>query len=73
MDVQHTDNWGPVRSTITTVVGPLDGVSGSPVMDLKPTMAEFRAVKVKQSERGSRLMWGRAHRPGPGAPGRWCG
>ncbi|MGW4393279.1 hypothetical protein [Streptomyces sp. NPDC004685] len=32
-----------------TVVG-LDAVCGTPVIDLKPTMAEFRAVKVKQPE-----------------------
>ena len=38
-----------------TVVG-LDAVSGTPVVDLKPTMAEFRAVDVKQPEWVSRMM-----------------
>jgi Uncharacterized conserved protein len=38
-----------------TVVG-LDAVSGTPVIDLKPTMAEFRAVNIKQPEWVSRLM-----------------
>jgi tRNA (Thr-GGU) A37 N-methylase len=37
------------------VVG-LDAVSGTPVIDLKPTMAEFRAVNIKQPEWVSRLM-----------------
>lgn len=32
-----------------TVVG-LDAVSGTPVIDLKPTMAEFRPVDIKQPE-----------------------
>ncbi|MFF7888295.1 TrmO family methyltransferase [Streptomyces sp. NPDC020794] len=38
-----------------TVVG-LDAVSGTPVIDLKPTMAEFRTVNIKQPEWVSRLM-----------------
>ncbi|WP_328884942.1 SAM-dependent methyltransferase [Streptomyces sp. NBC_00316] len=38
-----------------TVVG-LDAVSGTPVIDLKPTMAEFSAVNIKQPEWVSRLM-----------------
>ncbi|MEU9369184.1 TrmO family methyltransferase [Streptomyces avermitilis] len=38
-----------------TVVG-LDAVSGTPVIDLKPTMAEFRAVNIKQPEWVSGLM-----------------
>ncbi|MFE5095356.1 SAM-dependent methyltransferase [Streptomyces sp. NPDC056638] len=38
-----------------TVVG-LDAVSGTPVIDLKPTMAEFRAVNIKQPEWVSSLM-----------------
>ncbi|WP_327712282.1 SAM-dependent methyltransferase [Streptomyces sp. NBC_00464] len=38
-----------------TVVG-LDAVSGTPVIDLKPTMAEFCAVNIQQPEWVSRLM-----------------
>lgn len=38
-----------------TVVG-LDAVSGTPVIDLKPTMVEFRAVDVRQPEWVSDLM-----------------
>ncbi len=38
-----------------TVVG-LDAVSGTPVIDLKPAMAEFRPVDIKQPEWVSRLM-----------------
>ncbi len=38
-----------------TVVG-LDAVSGTPVIDLKPTMAEFVPVNVKQPEWVGRLM-----------------
>jgi tRNA (Thr-GGU) A37 N-methylase len=38
-----------------TVVG-LDAVSGTPVVDLKPTMAEFLPVNIKQPEWLSRLM-----------------
>jgi tRNA (adenine37-N6)-methyltransferase len=38
-----------------TVVG-LDAVSGTPVIDLKPTMAEFLPANVKQPEWVSRLM-----------------
>src|SRR3954462_7629879 len=38
-----------------TVVG-LDAVSGTPVIDLNPTMAEFRAVNIKQPEWVSLLM-----------------
>ncbi|MFI1293527.1 TrmO family methyltransferase [Streptomyces sp. NPDC020792] len=34
-----------------TVVG-LDAVSGTPVIDLKPTMEEFRPVNIKQPEMG---------------------
>jgi tRNA (Thr-GGU) A37 N-methylase len=37
------------------VVG-LDAVSGTPVIDLKPTMREFRAVDISQPEWGSRVM-----------------
>jgi tRNA (adenine37-N6)-methyltransferase len=78
-DIQHTDNWGAVRSTITvderfgeaclqgldgfshvevrelTVVG-LDAVTGTPVIDLKPTMAEFQPVNVRQPEWVSHVM-----------------
>ena len=36
-----------VRGRELTVVG-LDAVSGTPVIDLKPTMAEFRAVEPRQ-------------------------
>lgn len=38
-----------------TVVG-LDAVSGTPVIDLKPTMVEFLPVNVQQPEWVSRLM-----------------
>jgi tRNA (Thr-GGU) A37 N-methylase len=38
-----------------TVVG-LDAVSGTPVIDLKPAMAEFLPADVKQPEWVSRLM-----------------
>ncbi|MCP3770058.1 MULTISPECIES: hypothetical protein [unclassified Streptomyces] len=38
---------GKVRER--TVTGP-DAVSGTPVIVLKPTMTEFRAVNVKQPE-----------------------
>lgn len=38
-----------------TVMG-LDAVSGTPVIDLKPAMAEFSAVGIKQPEWVSRLM-----------------
>ncbi|MFI6064422.1 hypothetical protein ACIA47_04000 [Micromonospora sp. NPDC051227] len=34
----------------------LDAVSGTPVVDLKPTMMEFVAVNVEQPEWVSRLM-----------------
>lgn len=44
-----------VKGREPTVVG-LDAVSGTPVSDLKPTMAEFRAVDIKQPERVSQLM-----------------
>lgn len=38
-----------------TVVG-LDAVSGTPVIDLKPTMEEFRPVNIEQPEWASRQM-----------------
>lgn len=38
-----------------TVVG-LDAVSGTPVIDLKPAMREFRAVDVTQPEWVSLMM-----------------
>jgi tRNA (Thr-GGU) A37 N-methylase len=38
-----------------TVVG-LDAVSGTPVIDLKPTMAEFVPANVKQPAWVSRMM-----------------
>ncbi|WP_260478991.1 SAM-dependent methyltransferase [Kibdelosporangium aridum] len=38
-----------------TVVG-LDAVSGTPVIDLKPAMAEFHPANIKQPEWVSRLM-----------------
>ncbi|GAB3990651.1 hypothetical protein GCM10029978_119120 [Actinoallomurus acanthiterrae] len=38
-----------------TVVG-LDEVSGTPVIDLKPTMAEFRPVDIEQPEWVTRMM-----------------
>lgn len=44
-----------VRGRELTVVG-LDAVSGTPVIDLKPTMAEFLPVNVTQPEWVSRLM-----------------
>nr|WP_307848996.1 hypothetical protein [Micromonospora sp. U56] len=34
----------------------LDAVSGTPVIDLKPTMAEFLPVDIKQPEWVSRVM-----------------
>ncbi|WP_406098832.1 SAM-dependent methyltransferase [Streptomyces sp. NBC_01013] len=36
-----------VRGRELTVVG-LDAISGTPVIDLKPTMAEFRALDIRQ-------------------------
>ncbi|CAM3168408.1 SAM-dependent methyltransferase [Saccharomonospora xinjiangensis] len=44
-----------VRGRELTVVG-LDAVSGTPVIDLKPVMAEFLPVNVSQPEWVSRLM-----------------
>lgn len=44
-----------VRGRELTVVG-LDAVSGTPVVDLKPTMAEFRAVEPRQPEWVSQMM-----------------
>jgi tRNA (adenine37-N6)-methyltransferase len=44
-----------VRGRELTVVG-LDAVSGTPVIDLKPTMAEFRPPNINQPEWVSRLM-----------------
>lgn len=44
-----------VRGRELTVVG-LDAVSSTPVIDLKPTMAQFLPVNVKQPEWVSRLM-----------------
>jgi tRNA (adenine37-N6)-methyltransferase len=44
-----------VRGRELTVVG-LDAVSGTPVIDLKPVMAEFQAVDVKQPEWVGALM-----------------
>jgi tRNA-Thr(GGU) m(6)t(6)A37 methyltransferase TsaA len=44
-----------VQGRELTVVG-LDAVSGTPVIDLKPTMVEFRAVDIKQPEWVGRLM-----------------
>ncbi|EID55137.1 SAM-dependent methyltransferase [Saccharomonospora xinjiangensis] len=44
-----------VRGRELTVVG-LDAVSGTPVVDLKPVMAEFLPVNVSQPEWVSRLM-----------------
>ncbi|MYW62990.1 S-adenosylmethionine-dependent methyltransferase [Streptomyces sp. SID8379] len=44
-----------VRGRELTVVG-LDAVSGTPVIDLKPTMKEFRVVDVSQPEWVSDLM-----------------
>ncbi|WP_328583201.1 SAM-dependent methyltransferase [Streptomyces sp. NBC_00370] len=44
-----------VRGRELTVVG-LDAVSGTPVIDLKPTMAEFRAVHTEQPEWVTRMM-----------------
>ncbi|MFD7488836.1 hypothetical protein [Streptomyces mirabilis] len=38
-----------------TVLG-LDAVFGTPVIDLEPTLAEFRAVNIIQPEWVSRLM-----------------
>ncbi|MGW0908655.1 SAM-dependent methyltransferase [Streptomyces sp. NPDC002853] len=44
-----------VQGRDLTVVG-LDAVSGTPVIDLKPTMAEFCPVDIKQPEWVSQLM-----------------
>lgn len=44
-----------VRGRELTVVG-LDAVSGTPVIDLKPTMTEFLAVGVQQPEWVSGMM-----------------
>jgi tRNA (Thr-GGU) A37 N-methylase len=44
-----------VRGRELTVVG-LDAVSGTPVIDLKPTMVEFLPVNVKQPAWVSGLM-----------------
>ncbi|WP_397540869.1 TrmO family methyltransferase domain-containing protein [Salinispora vitiensis] len=44
-----------VRGRELTVVG-LDAVSGTPVIDLKPTMNEFLPVNVRQPEWVSQLM-----------------
>ncbi|AXL90006.1 transcriptional regulator [Streptomyces sp. CB09001] len=44
-----------VRGRELTVVG-LDAVSGTPVVDLKPVMAEFSPVDVRQPEWAGRLM-----------------
>ncbi|MFD5448115.1 SAM-dependent methyltransferase [Streptomyces sp. NPDC003470] len=44
-----------VRGRELTVVG-LDAVSGTPVIDLKPTMEEFLPVNVRQPEWVGRLM-----------------
>ncbi|PWU55053.1 transcriptional regulator [Micromonospora sp. S4605] len=44
-----------VRGRELTVVG-LDAVSGTPVIDLKPTMTEFLPVNVQQPEWVSQLM-----------------
>jgi len=44
-----------VRGRELTVVG-LDAVSGTPVIDLKPTMAEFQPVNVTQPEWVSEMM-----------------
>jgi tRNA (Thr-GGU) A37 N-methylase len=44
-----------VRGRELTVVG-LDAVTGTPVIDLKPTMAEFLPVDPKQPEWVSRMM-----------------
>ncbi|WUH92583.1 SAM-dependent methyltransferase [Streptomyces sp. NBC_00433] len=44
-----------VRGRELTVVG-LDAVSGTPVVDLKPAMAEFLPVDVSQPEWVSRMM-----------------
>ncbi|WP_374103696.1 TrmO family methyltransferase [Micromonospora sp. U56] len=44
-----------VQGRELTVVG-LDAVSGTPVIDLKPTMAEFLPVDIKQPEWVSRVM-----------------
>ncbi|GAB3828169.1 SAM-dependent methyltransferase [Dactylosporangium cerinum] len=44
-----------VRGRELTVVG-LDAVSGTPVIDLKPTMTEFLPVDPKQPEWVSRVM-----------------
>lgn len=44
-----------VHGRLLTVVG-LDAVSGTPVIDLKPAMEEFRPANIKQPEWVSRLM-----------------
>jgi tRNA-Thr(GGU) m(6)t(6)A37 methyltransferase TsaA len=44
-----------VRGRELTVVG-LDAVSGTPVIDLKPVMEEFRVMDVTQPEWVSRMM-----------------
>lgn len=44
-----------VRGRELTVVG-LDAVSGTPVVDLKPVMEEFRVLDVTQPEWVSRMM-----------------
>ncbi|MER6675139.1 SAM-dependent methyltransferase [Streptomyces sp. NPDC000983] len=44
-----------VRGRELTVLG-LDAVSGTPVVDLKPAMEEFRPVKVTQPEWVGRMM-----------------
>jgi tRNA (Thr-GGU) A37 N-methylase len=44
-----------VRGRTLTVVG-LDAISGTPVIDLKPAMAEFLPVDVRQPEWVSRMM-----------------
>ncbi|ACU70228.1 protein of unknown function UPF0066 [Catenulispora acidiphila DSM 44928] len=44
-----------VRGRELTVVG-LDAVSGTPVLDLKPVMAEFQAVDVRQPAWVSAMM-----------------
>ncbi|MGW5350656.1 SAM-dependent methyltransferase [Streptomyces sp. NPDC004031] len=44
-----------VRGRELTVVG-LDAVSGTPVIDLKPVMEEFRVLDVTQPEWVSRMM-----------------
>lgn len=65
-DVQRTDHWGAVRSTITiderfgdACLQGLEGfspVSGTPVIDLKPAMREFLPADIHQPDWVSRLM-----------------